>query len=378
MLSLFYFCLGLLIYIFAGYPALLWLAALLWGKKPVIDEAYYPYVTLIVSAYNEEAGIAEKIENSLTLDYPREKLDIIVASESTDRTNEIVSRYAEKGVILDAFSERKGKAATLFRTVPNARGEIIVFSDANAVYENDAIKKLVRNFKDAHLGCVSGQLRYRNPAGSATGCGEGAYWKYEQTLKTLESGLFSLLGANGSIFAIRKSMYYPLAEDRGDDFELPVQIALRGYGVVLELQAVSWEKASATPCEEFGRKVRIIAWNMESCMQLLRIAMLRGRMLVSFQLVSHKLLRWLVPVFTVGLFISNLFLHGAFFRMFLWAQVLFYLFGAAGCFLEWNHKKTLKVFVIPYYFCLIHASAILGIFHLLCGKQQTIWKKVRA
>jgi len=243
---------GVLVYTFLGYPAVLWALSLLAGKR-VAKGQMRPKVSLIISAYNEQSIIAEKIENCLAIDYPKEKLDIIVASESTDRTNEIVQRYAPQGIVLHAYRGRAGKAATLFRTVPKATGEIIVFSDANAMYEPDAIRKLVRNFNDERIGCVSGQLKYFNPDQSNSGTGELAYWKYEMAIKKLESRFFSLLGANGSIFAIRKELYFPIAEDRGDDFELPIRIRLNGRGVVLEPEAVSWERSSATADEEFTR-----------------------------------------------------------------------------------------------------------------------------
>jgi cellulose synthase/poly-beta-1,6-N-acetylglucosamine synthase-like glycosyltransferase len=332
---------------------------------------------MIISAYNEQNVIADKLNNSLSLDYPSDKLEIIVASESTDQTNQIIRQFTGKQIVLDAFGNRQGKAATLFRTVPQAKGEIIVFSDANAMYEPDAIRKLVRNFGDRRIGCVSGQLRYFNPNDSSTGSGEGLYWNYEMALKKLESSLFSLLGANGSIFAIRKHLYAPMAYDRGDDFELSVRVALNGYGVVLELQAVSREKSCDRPKDEFKRKVRIVAWNMRSGLLLMKECLLRKRILLLFQIISHKFLRWLFPFFAFGLLVSNFFLTGTFFRTILLLQILFYSTGLIANLLDITGVRVPRLFMVPYYFCLIFLSALEGMRRLLFARQKTVWEKVR-
>jgi len=365
------------VYTFFGYPLVLWILSLLVGKSS--DKGgICPKVSLIVSAYNEENVIADKIKNSLALDYPKEELEIIVASESTDETNNIVKEYRQEGVVLDAYSGRMGKSTTLFRAVPKATGQIIVFSDANAMYETDAIKKLVRNFNDPRIGRVSGQLKYSNPDKTISGSGEGLYWKYEMGLKRLESRLFSLLGANGSIFAIRKELYFPMAQDRGDDFELPIRISQKGYGVVLEPQAISWEKSSSTANEEFKRKVRIIAWNMKSCLLLLKECFLQKKVFLVFQLISHKFLRWLFPIFAMGILVINIFLPGIFFRTLLSIQVLFYTCALIGYGLDMKGSKVPRMLIVPYYFCLIHCAAIVGLYRLMCGGQKTIWQKVRS
>lgn len=376
MILIFVLCFSLLVYVFFGYPIVLWCLSLFLRKKPVTTDSLLT-VSMIISAYNEQNVIADKLNNSLSLDYPSDKLEIIVASESTDQTNQIVRQFTSKRVVLYAFENRRGKAATLFRTVPRAKGEIIVFSDANAMYEPDAVRKLVRNFSDQRIGCVSGRLRYFNLNGSSTGSGEGFYWNYEMALKKLESSIFSLLGANGSIFAIRKHLYSPMAYDRGDDFELPIRVALNGFGVVLEPEAISREKSCERPKEEFRRKVRIITWNMKSCLLLLRECFLKKNALLFFQLVSHKLLRWLFPVFALGLLVSNVFLDGAFFRTLLLLQMLFYLSGFAGYLLDVAGVKVPKSFLVPYYFCLVHLSALEGLRLLLVSGQKSVWEKVR-
>jgi cellulose synthase/poly-beta-1,6-N-acetylglucosamine synthase-like glycosyltransferase len=373
----FYICLGVLGYVFFLYPALLWFLSLALGKKPRREDIT-PKVTLLISAYNEKQVIVEKLENSLSLDYPEGKLEIIVASESKDETDAIVAGYEARGVILHAYDGREGKAATLYRSVPRATGEIIVFSDANAIYEKDAIRKLVRNFNDERIGCVSGQLRYRSAADGSSGAGEGVYWKYEMALKSLESRFFSLLGANGSIFAIRKALYAPMARDRGDDFELPIRVLLNGRGVYLEREALSWEDISETARDEFKRKVRIITWNMRSCVLLLREAAARFRLFLAVQLLSHKLLRWIVPVFAIGLLVSNAFLEGTVFRTILAGQALFYCAACAGYVMDRSSDRVPKLLLVPYYFCLVHCAALASLYRLLLGEQKTLWEKVRS
>lgn len=376
MLAIFIFCFSMLVYVFFGYPFVLYCLSLFLHKKPKICDSL-PTVSLIISAYNEQNIIAEKLKNSLSLDYPPDKLEIIVASESTDWTNRIVEQFAGRGVVLRAFDDRQGKAATLYRTVPYARGEIIIFSDANAMYEPDAVKKLVRNFGDPRIGCVSGLLRYFDVNAGLTGRGEGLYWKYETFIKKIESSIFSLLGANGSIFAVRKHLYLPMAYDRGDDFELPIRVALNGEGVILESQAVSLEKSCERPAEEFGRKVRIIAWNMKSCLLLMKECLSKGRVLLFFQLMSHKLLRWIFPLFVLGLLFSNLFLDGSFFRTLLILQLLFYSSGLMVYVMEAAGFRMPRLFLVPYYFCLMCLSTLNGVWLLFFCRQKSVWKKVR-
>ena len=376
MLIVFLICFSLLVYPFLGYPVVLWVLSLL-VRKSAQKHDICPTVSIIISAYNEQSTMAEKMQNTLDLDYPKEKLQIIVASESTDKTNEIVNSYQQQQILLFAYEGREGKAATLYKTVPHAKGEIVVFSDTNAMYEKDAIKKLVRNFSDERIGCVSGQLKYSNPDNTSVGSGEGFYWRHETGIKKLESRLHSLLGANGSIFAIRRDLYLPMTRDRGDDFELPIRIAINGYGVILEPEAVSWEKASKTTRDELRRTVRIIAWNMKSCLMLLRECFQKGKVLLVFQLISHKLLRWLFPVFATGLLITNIFLPGVFFRILLVLQMVFYAAAGIGCILDVSRNTVPKLLLVPYYFCLMHYAAITGVCRLMCGKQKSVWKKVR-
>lgn len=372
----FWTCALLVLYAYAGYPAALWVLARLRAQTPRQGEAL-PKVTLLISAYNEEAVIEEKLRNSLELDYPREKLEIVVASESTDGTNAIVERYANQGVKLRAFSGRRGKAATLYATVPLAEGEIVVFSDANALYRPDALKKLVRHFADPRIGCVSGRLVYVDYGADSAGASESLYWRYEMWVKGLESRLFSLLGANGSIYALRKELYAPLSEMRGDDFELPVRVLLQGRGAVLEPEAISYEPPVESTAGEFRRRVRIVGWNVVSAWQLAGEAARKAAWLVLFQLVSHKLLRWLVPTLLLSVLMSSALLEGTLYRLALGVQGVFYALAGVGWSLEGRRGRLPAWLRLPYHFCALNLAAVVGVGQLLAAPRPATWERVR-
>lgn len=377
MLIPFLLSLAVLFYIFIGYPIVMAVLSALFAKT-VRREDITPEVSLVISAYNEQDVIRAKLENTLALDYPKEKLEIIVASEATDNTNDIVRRFADLGVILFAYENREGKPATLYRTVPLARGEIIVFSDANALYRKDALRKLVRNFADPRVGCVSGRLTYVNSKESAIGEGESAYWEFEFLLKGMLSRLMRLSGGvNGSIFAIRKALYSPIDKHRGDDYELSNRIQIAGHGVVLEPEAVSFEEASATSRQEFRRKVRLATWNLQSTLILMREALSGRKLLTVFILFSHRFLRYTTPLWLLTLFVSNMFLLEG---MPLWVfllQVLFYLTALAGYVLEKQKRPVKAVFLIPFYFCMVNVAAFMALLKNLSRKTETLWEKAR-
>lgn len=377
MLILFIFSLSVLTYIFLGYPVVLGILSAIFGKS-VDKREFYPSVSLIISAYNEGNVIREKIENSLGLDYPKEQLEIIVASESTDNTNNIVKEYKDRGVVLYAYDKREGKRVTLYRTVPLAKGEIIVFSDANAMYKKDAIKKITQNFADKRIGCVSGRLRYVNSKESSIGKGESTYWEFDLILKTWASRLFSLGGGvNGSIFAIRKELYNPIDKYRGDDFEISCRVEIDGYGAVLEPEALSYEDSSETTKQEFKRKVRLATWNLKSAVMLLTEAVQKRRYLTAFLLFSHRFLRYTTPVWLILLLSSNLFFLNGHLRYLLYLQASFYLLALLGLIMEKTHRKISSPFLIPFYFCMVNCAAFLGLTKNIFGRTELLWEKVR-
>lgn len=377
MLIVFIFSLSVLLYTFFGYPVVLGILSSLFAGR-VSKREFYPSVSLIISAYNEERVIREKMENSIGLDYPMEKLEIIVASESADKTNEIVNEYKEKGVTLYAYHKREGKRATLYRTVPLAKGEIVVFSDANAMYQKDAIKKIVRNFSDSRIGCVSGRLKYINPKESSIGKGETTYWEFDLILKKMASRLFSLGGGvNGSIFAIRKELYNPIDKYRGDDFEISCRIEIGGHGVVLEPEAISHEETSGNLRQEFKRKVRLATWNFKSTLMLLTEALQKRRLLTVFLLFSHRLLRYITPLWLILLFAGNVFLLSGNLRYFFYLQLIFYAMAFSGLVMEKTNRRVTPLLLIPFYFCMVNYAAFLGLTKNIFGKTELLWEKAR-
>lgn len=368
----------LALYSFVVYPPVLALLAALFGRASRADEAHTPTVSVLIPAYNESEVIEAKIRNTLELDYPRSRIEILVASESDDATDGIVLGFAEQGVRLLPSQVRRGKVANLNRAVPESRGEILLLTDANALLEPAALRRLVRHFADERIGSVSGRLAYANPAGSGAGASEGLYWSMEQIIKRASSRLFSLPGANGSIFAVRRTCYRPIAEDRGDDFEIPIRCIVDGHGSILESSAVSVEEATGGFVQEYRRKVRIINWMLASALILLREAAARGRWLLVFQLLSHKINRWALPVWLAGLLVSNLFLlgDGWLYKAGAAAQIMVYL--VSGLFLVVDRRVApLKGLMgVPAYFLVVNAASLVGILTCVLGREVR-WHRTR-
>jgi len=282
-------------------------------------------------------------------------------------------------VKLFAFPERKGKQHTIYRTLSKCKGEIIVLTDANAMFKKEALKKLVRNFADKRIGCVSGQLKYINLSKGSVGEIEGVYWNYEKLIKKLESKFFSLLGANGSIYAIKKELYKPISPFRGDDFDLPIQVILQGYGVILEPEAISEEEVYRQALSNFKRKVVFVGWHFKGALILLKEAFKKFKFFLIFQLISHKILRWVVGFFLIFIFLINIFLiktHFFYLILFL-SQILFYVLAIIGWLIERKGRKLNLLLNLIYYFCLVNLASLLGIIKSLLGKQKPVWEKVR-
>lgn len=353
MTTAFWVLAGLIVYIYAGYPLSLALLRRVRGTRSVAVADIEPPVTLIISAFNEEAVIEEKIRNSLALDYPKDRLQIIVVSDaSDDRTDAIVLSFAEQGVELLRMPQRSGKTLGLNAAVERAYGEVIVFSDANALYEPQALRALVRNFADPTVGAAVGESRYFTGE-QASQRSEGSYWRYETWIKRMESAIGSVVGGDGAIYAIRKNLYKPMEVDALSDFVNPLQIVLAGYRCVYEPAAVSWEHAGTSFRAEFRRKVRIVnralraLWRMRALLNPFRYG------LFAVELLSHKALRWLVPLFLLGMLGVNAALLGSgiIYDIAFIAQVACYLAACAGCILD-GKTELPSVFSIPYYFCL--------------------------
>ncbi len=364
-------------YPYIGYPALLYLFAKCKPSKSAEDhDGTYPTLCLLISAFNEEKVIRNKIENSLSLKYPEGRLRILVASDgSTDRTVQIAGEYADHGVELFHMPQRRGKSAVINEVMKTIDESVVVFTDANCIFAEDALEKLARHFSDRQIGCVAGKLRYVERHLSSVGKGEGAYWKYEAIITMLESEMRSVLVASGSIFAIRRSLFRELYPEVANDFQLPVEISSQGYVVVHDPDAVAFERSTIFWQEEFQRKVRIVLRGLAG------FSILRGkyRGFRLWQFVSHKLIRWMLGPFLLLAFVSNaaLFPHSVMYGSIFACQVLFYLAAING----WRLKRTKKprsIYYVPFYFTMVNFAAIVAIAKFLSGKRQAVWEKAES
>lgn len=290
--------LGSILYVLIGYPVAAIVLSRIFGRgrRFVGDAADLPGVTVVIAAYNEEAVIADRLENLLSIDYPADRLTVVVAADgSDDRTAEIARSFGYRGVRVLAGGPRRGKAAAINRAVSHVTTDVVVFSDANNQYETEALIRLVTPFSDPRVGAVTGAKRVR-ASDSLTGAGEGLYWRYESLIKTAESQLGSCVGVNGEIFAVRAELLDELPEDIiNDDAYMAMQVLKAGFDVLYQPDAVSWEPASETAGDDRLRRERIVAGRIQALARARHIVPWR-RPVVAWQIVSHKLLRPVIPV----------------------------------------------------------------------------------
>lgn len=334
-------------------------------------------VSLLISAFNEEAVIGEKLDNVLSLDYPRDHLETIVVSDcSTDRTDDIVRTYAGQEIRLLRLEDRLGKSAGINRAIENASGEIIVFSDANSMYEPDAITCLVRHFVDPSIGYVVGHQRYAAESGGAADS-ESIYWRFETWIKTQESRVGSVVGGDGAIYAIRASCFEPLRHDDISDFTLPLKLVVRGFRGVFDPRAVCVERPAGQFESELRRKVRIVT---RSCRAVMRVPQALNPFCVglfAYELASHKVLRWLGPVFLIALAAATIPLAATGHPVYVAGaclQVVLYLAAGAGVIPGLSHYR---LFYVPFYFVLMNVAAAAGILGAMFGYRYTVWTPER-
>ncbi len=380
---IFWLSLVVLAYTYFGYPFLLWMGSKLFSK-PVRKEQISPSVTFVVVAYNEEGYIGKKIDNILSLDYPKDKLEIIIGSDgSTDRTNEILDTKSPRQQVTKSHvkyrviisKERRGKVSLLNEIVPQAKGEIIVFSDARQMFDVSALRELVSNFADEKVGCVSGELVFDDEEKSGVAGGVGFYWRYEKWMRKLESNIHSMVGATGAIYAIRKGLFTPPPPNTIlDDVFIPLKVVQRRFRAIFDPQAKAFDKVASTSREEFTRKVRTLAGNFQLFV-LCRELFNPFKSPVAFQFFSHKFLRAVAFLFLMSLFISNLFLMDKFpYSITMVAQVIFYTTAIIGWMLEKASVKS-RLCSIPYVFCVLNFAALKGFLNFLAGKYSVKWEK---
>jgi cellulose synthase/poly-beta-1,6-N-acetylglucosamine synthase-like glycosyltransferase len=382
---IFWLALGLIVYAYAGFPLLLLVRARIWRSAAVIRTASIePPVSMIVVAHNEAATIAAKIENAYSLDYPADKLEVIIASDgSDDGTNEIVAEYDRPGLRL-LILPRSGKIPALNAAVMQARGEVLVFSDANSMFAPNALRALVAPFADMRVGAVGGNQCYvREGAQHMASSGERLYWKYDRMLKTAQSRVGSITAATGAIHAIRRELFQPVPTGVSDDYMTSTRAVASGYRLVFEPAAIAYETVAPSERAEFSRKMRIIVrglrglWITRDLFNPIRYGF------YSVQLFAHKFLRWSICWLLLTLFASALllFTRAPIYRWAVYAQSGFYACAALGMALHntaAGRQRAGRILGLPFYFCLANYAALLAWFQVLRGRRLDVWSSTRA
>jgi cellulose synthase/poly-beta-1,6-N-acetylglucosamine synthase-like glycosyltransferase len=373
----FWLCVALIVYSYAGYPVLVWCLSRLFGRVPAsrqLADSELPSVSLLIAAHNEEKVIARRIANALALDYPPERLEIVIASDgSSDTTARIVSSVADRRIRLLQSPIRRGKASVLNAAFRAVRGDIVLLSDANTFTDRDAVRHIVRWFADSRVGIVCGRLVLTDPA---TGRNvDSLYWRYETFLKRCEGRLGALLGANGAIYAVRRSIFTGIRNDTiVDDLVIPLITRLRsGCSIVYDHTAVAYEETPHDLGAEFNRRSRIGAGGFQSIVRLGSLLVLRhGWVALSF--FSHKVLRWLCPFLMIGALVTNLVLADEpFYRQMLMLQLAGYGLSVLG--LATGTMASFRVLRLATMFTTMNAALLVGFWRWASGGQRGVWQR---
>lgn len=374
---IFWVTVALVFYTYVGYSLLIMLLAR-FSRDKLARGDIEPRVTFLITAYNEERDIAQKLQNTLALDYPRDRLEILVASDgSTDKTDEIVRGFAPQGVRLVRVEGRVGKTETQNQAVRQATGDVIVFSDATTKYERMNLRKIVRNYADPTVGAVSGRYEYFNPTGASIGVGNILFWKYENFIKRSQTRIKTITGCCGCIYSVRRALYEPLPPDIISDLVEPLKILEKGYRIVFEPDAVAHEETTEKTGEEFNMRIRVITRGMRGMLFMRKLFNPLRHGFVSFQLISHKLLRWLMPVFMVAALVSNAFLLGRpFYNLTFALQAVFYALAILGWLAERFHVRS-RILSIPLYFSTVNLASLISMYRIWKGHKAVTWETLR-
>lgn len=372
MIIVFIVCVCMIVYTYFLYPLMLsFLSIFKKDTHSKITNDHYPSVTMVIAAYNEENVLKDKIRNCIDLDYPSDKLNILIGSDgSTDSTNKIIKNYVSEKIKLVELP-RSGKCNVLNKLIPMASGEIIVLSDANTMYQKDSIKKLVVGFQYKDVGCVCGKLRLMDRDNQPAG--ESLYWKYETFIKNLEGLFGAVIGSNGGIYAIRKNLFTPLPTNTiVDDFFITCKILEKGYRCIYQQEAIAYEEVAINIASEFKRKVRISKGNFQNLFRLKKL--LNPTLgLLSLSYWSHKVIRWFVPILLIIIFLTNMFLlQYAFFRFTIIIQILFYLLSYIGYLMDANNKQN-KIVHLCYYLTSMNVALLFGLIEYVKGIKSATW-----
>jgi biofilm PGA synthesis N-glycosyltransferase PgaC len=368
MKLLFWLCISLVAYAYVGYGIWLWLQARMM-RRAVVQNSDLRDVSIIIAARNEEKNLITKLENLRLLDYPADRIQIVIASDgSTDRTAEILRDHGGNvvPVILD---QSKGKANALNEAVRHATGEILVFLDARQTVDAGAVSALVSRFADPAIGAVSGELVLESSAGAPSPDALGIYWKIEKAVRKLESESGSVVGVTGAIYAVRRDLYVTMPQGTIlDDVFEPMCVARKGKRVVFEASAIARDRVFSEKGKEFARKVRTLTGNY----QLMRLSpwLLSPANPLLFRFISHKLLRLAVPLLLAVALVASMAASGSFYRFVFWLQVLFYCMAALG--LASASSKRFKPVAIASTFVMLNAAAAVAFYNFVVGR-NSVW-----
>ena len=368
MKLLFWFCLVLIAYTYFGYAIWLWLSVRL-RRKPMLQSPIAPTVSIIIAARNEEASLPAKLENLSRLDYPQERLQIIVASDgSTDRTASILREQANR-VVPVILEESNGKACALNEAVRRATGDILVFLDARQAVDANAVSELVACFADPEVGAASGELLLETAPGLSSANALGIYWKIEKIVRKLESASGSVVGVTGAIYAIRRELYTEIP--RGtllDDVFVPMNVARIGKRIVFQPTAIARDRLFSEKGKEFSRKVRTLTGNY----QLIRLApwLLSSENPLFFRFVSHKLLRLLVPLLLILMLVASAISKAPFYTAVFWFQIVFYVLAILGTLSP--STRRFKPVAVANTFVMLNAAAALAFYNFVAGRNR-VW-----
>jgi cellulose synthase/poly-beta-1,6-N-acetylglucosamine synthase-like glycosyltransferase len=367
----------LLLYTYVGYP----LAVVVWARirpRPVDARPATPLLSVVVVAHDEERRIAARLENLSSLDYPADRLEILVASDgSGDRTVELAKARENERLRVFAFPTRRGKPAVLNEVVPQARGDVVVFADARQRFEAGALRALAAAFSDPVVGAASGELVLTADDHAVTPAGEGVgfYWRYEKLIRASESAIDSTVGATGAIYALRRSLFEPVPGDTIlDDVLIPLRVVRRGYRVVFVRGAVAYDRVATSGRDELRRKARTIGGTFQLlCQERWLLDPLRNR--IWLQTISHKVLRLSSPLLLAVVAVASLLRSDVgFYRAAFGLQLAFYALATAGHLVTHGEKRSVALGV-PYAICLLNWATLVGLFRFLTGRQSATWER---
>ena len=380
MKILFWLSVLAIFYTYFGYPLLLTFFAKVKKGKPVDKKPFFPQISIVIPAYNEENNIGAKLNDILNLDYPKEMMEVVVVSDfSSDDTDNIIRQFSEQGVRLYRLKKRSGKIAAYRNVLPHLKGEIIVFSDATSLLNSASVANLVSNFHDQSVGCAAGLLMYINPKQAIVGKGEKKYWKYGEGIREYEYKLDSLPSVSGTFYAVRRNLYpVHMKDDLADDLMVPLYVRKKGFRTVFEKEAICRDYTTVSIREEMAKRIRITVQNIRGLIEQIDILNPFKYGWFSFIVISHKLFRLLVPLFLAAAFITTLFLsfHSSFFRFIFVAQIFFYIGAKLGYLI--NQKAKFSLGNALFYFCLSNWAILKGIVGFLKGKKIVTWETARA